>query len=63
MDLVACGGCAGCAVARHHAGLAAAVADGGEGGVRERDVCQARRGSKEMARDLTPLDQICILLV
>ena len=28
-------------MARRHAGLAAAAAGGGEGGVRERDVCQA----------------------
>ena len=43
MDLVACGGCAGGAVAHRHAGLAAATAGSGEGGVRERDVCQAQR--------------------
>ena len=30
------------AVARRHAGLAAAAAGGGEGGVREMEICQAR---------------------
>ena len=46
--------------ARNHTGLAVAATEGGQGGMRERGMCnQAPRGSNEMARDLTPLDQIC----
>ena len=50
-------GCCWCSgwrlLAHQHAGLAVAAAGGGEGGMRERDVCQAQ-GDRRPPRDFDP---------